>query len=158
MKKLFTITVVAALLIILCACSNSNLKDNGSVESVISFELSTQYERSYKVKLDTKKILHTYVFENGSDEYTAYKSIELSQAQYDDIIKNIDNLGKFDENSASAVYDYWTVNLQMNANNYVFTYGLSANKNYDNLVEDIINLSSIEVVDSRGNDIKPFEE
>lgn len=158
MKKLFTITVVAALMIMLCACSNPNLKDNGSVESVISFDLSTQYEISYKVNLDTKRILHTYVFENGSNEYTGYKNVELSQGQYDEIINKIENLGEVDENSASAVYDYWTVNLQMNANNYVFTYGLSANKNYDNLVEDIINLSSIEIVDSRGNDIKLFEE
>lgn len=158
-KKLFVIVSVIIMSVVLCSCSKVSFNDNSSVDdSIISFDLSTQYEMAYKIILDKKKNLHTYVYENQDDVYKSYKSVLLTQEQYDDIIKKIENLGKFDENSDSAVYDYWTVNLQINTNNYFFTYGLSANKNYDNLVEDIINLSSIEIVDSRGNDIKPFKE
>lgn len=118
--------------------------------------MSTQYENSYKITLDTNRTLHTYVFENQSETYQTHKSIKLTQEQYSDIVNKVESLGEFDEKTDSAAYDYWTVNLNINSNNYCFTYGLSKNKNYDNLISDIIKLSAIEIVDSNGDSVVPF--
>lgn len=157
-KRLFIIVSVIVLSVLLGSCS-MNIKNNSDkhADNVFSFDLSTQYETSYRISLDTDRVLHTYVYEDDSNTYTNYNCIKLTQEQYVAVKKQIDSLGKFDENFDTAVYDYWTVNLKINSEDYFFTYGLSANKNFDKFIDDMIDLSSIDVIDSNGNRIIPFE-
>lgn len=147
--------MVILISVILCSCTNSNKNNENACMN--SINLSTQYEKSYRITLDKNKTLHTYVFENQNNEYTSHKSIELMQEEYDNLIRQVETLGEFTVNSDSAVYDYWTVNLKINSNDYVFTYGLADNKNYDSLVENMIRLSTIKIIDSSGNNVLPFQ-
>lgn len=132
----------------------------GTVNSAaadISITLSTQNESTYKITLDKDRNLNTYVYENQSKDYSSNESVQLSQEQYDSLVEQVSNLGEFKENTDSASYDYWVVNLNVNSEEHNFTYGLAANENYDKLVQSIVELSPIKAVDSQGNGIVPFQ-
>lgn len=132
----------------------------GTVNSAaadISITLSTQNESTYKITLDKDRNLNTYVYENQSKDYSSNESVQLSQEQYDSLMEQVNSLGEFKENTNSAAYDYWVVNLNVNSEEHNFTYGLAANENYDKLVQSIVELSPIKAVDSQGNGIVPFQ-
>lgn len=158
-KIALLICLVPLVALILTSCSGNNdlSKSETNKTADISITLSTQNESTYKITLDKDRNLNTYVYENQSKDYSSNESVQLSQEQYDSLMEQVNSLGEFKENTNSAAYDYWVVNLNVNSEEHNFTYGLAANENYDKLVQSIVELSPIKAVDSQGNGIVPFQ-
>ena len=147
MKIIKIICVICMFVAFLSACGSS--PDHS--KQILSFRLTTQYEPSYMFLLtENKKLIVTKEGESTAKES---KSIYLSNEEYDQVEQIIKKLESTSD--IMGVNDYWEVELSVNNQSFYYTYGCSADKNFDEIIAMLIRYSPIDIIDRYGDLVEP---
>jgi len=142
------------IVVILTSCTQTKINDGGEVESrVIRVELSERSEEGYLFQLESDVLKVTKGIRGLIDiededliEKERYGELRLSEDQSTELWSLVDQLEFFDSRE-TIVFGAWVVKAAMGDRRVETTYGIAEDKELDELVTKLIEISPIEIID-----------
>lgn len=167
-KRIISVLILSLMLFSLFSCSaEKDVSKLESVEPILTLRIWNKAEPyAYDLRLGEDTVLYVVEYKLGKDENgytmndpqpenaTSVKEKQLSGKEIELIggyLKSLDALCR----EKGGNFDGPKIHLNYNGEDYYYTYGQCFDKDYDDLVTALIELSPIEITDSNGAVLEP---